>query len=225
MSLDDILKAGKGDFEVRNLLQKFRENPTINLASALNEFGDEGKEAVRAYGEESFISSTPAQLDIYLSEIGSKRQERLVKKVQENTNEVISAFDNHADILLGIKPVSYEGINEDIEKKHKKAHKIAKNPEGVYEELIKEAKESKNDFLAGGLVLLELRPELKEVIAKRRINRVIGEFKNALSNKETAVEYVKKLYENSDDKGQKNLAYALGAGFYQESLREKSDEE
>ncbi|MDP1695518.1 MAG: hypothetical protein Q8L29_01240 [archaeon] len=224
MSLDDILKAGKKDFEVKTLLQKFRENPTINLASALNELGDEGKEAVREYGEENFISSTPAQLNIYLDGVSSMRQERLVKKVQENPDEAISAFDNHVEILLGIKPVSYEGINENIEKKHKKAHKIAQNPEGAYDDFIKEAEASKNDFLAGGLILLQLRPELNEIIMKRRINNIREALRESLKEKETAVNYVRGLYEKSDVEGKKQLAYVLGAGFYHEQMKKKSEE-
>jgi len=223
MSLDDIVKAGKEDFEVINLLQQFEKKPTMNLAAALKELGDDGKRAVETYGEENFLSSTPAQLMEYLGRVSSKRQDRLVSRVTENMGEVVFALDDYTGMLLSVKPV--EGVDENIKKKHKRAQKYATNPQEAYKNFVSETEESDNDFLSAGLILLEMRPELAEAVAKREVHNAVEDFRASLGEKENAMNYIMSIYEKSDDKRKKQLVYALGAGFYQEQLKKDKKKE
>ncbi len=221
MNLEEIVKAGKKDAQARALLNDFDNKDYINVFPAIAEI-DGGKDVLGDVTPEKFAMLNRTEAYPFVEGLANKKKAELVMKVHEDYAGVIDALKSFEGLLLTVKPV--EGINEDVEKKHKKAYRAneaLKDPQRGVNSLLEDYSQSENIIAHAAIILIQNRNGVGEAVLSNRAGRAVSELRDALKDEKVAKDYVLRLYEKSDDKGKVDLAYSLGQSITAQELSKK----
>lgn len=214
MTLEDVVNAGKEEKKVRGAIDAFHKAPYTNIVMALKDVkGIEKLYKENGFDAENTSELTPAQMNDFAENTHKIYAGDLITRVQEDyagvARTVVSekdGMDKAVGLLSKIKPVKYNGANEEIYSAHEKLVKM-RDPKEFAKQLDKY-----NDSLAGRAVLflMQKSDKLKKIAYLAHLKAAEKNLREKLANAENAVGYFAGIYESADDKNKRALAYEFG---------------
>lgn len=228
MSLETIVKAGKTEKRVQHALDSFKQDPSSNLAAGLTQLeGTEEYFRTLNINPDQFASLHQNEQRALGEEAHNAIKNTLIGHVQNNYNSAVNYFTGDegrlgiVGILSNFKPIKYSGVREDAYEAHKKLHEAVMalaNPSEGFSKLIQEINEKSEltedrTFSVFGKALQMLasrNDEIAKQVLAGRIRYMQSNLYETFGSATYARDYLKSLYDHSENKEKKQVAYVLG---------------